>query len=333
MSEFIIMNIKVSVIVPIYGVENHIEKCLISLFEQSMESIEFIFVNDNTKDNSMNILGEIINRYIHLKSRIKIVEHEINLGLSAARNTGLKLASGEYIIHLDSDDWVDSDLYEKMYLIAKEQNADIVCCNFKLIHKSYTEELRLPDDDNNFLDLNKLNFGLLYSSVCNKMVKKELYDKNNLKFFTGLNMWEDVGMMTRLRYHCEKVVFLDKELFYNYNKLNETSIVSVPKEENIIQQIKCAELLDSYLSNKTKDYVLAMHYLKFMAKNDYLFHSEIRNIKKWKNTNQESNLYIFNYSTLSLNRKIIAWMASKNYILLAESMLMLKKILLRVSGK
>lgn len=327
------MNIKVSVIVPIYGVENHIEKCLISLFEQSMESIEFIFVNDNTKDNSMNILGEIINRYIHLKSRIKIVEHEINLGLSAARNTGLKLASGEYIIHLDSDDWVDSDLYEKMYLIAKEQNADIVCCNFKLIHKSYTEELRLPDDDNNFLDLNKLNFGLLYSSVCNKMVKKELYDKNNLKFFTGLNMWEDVGMMTRLRYHCEKVVFLDKELFYNYNKLNETSIVSVPKEENIIQQIKCAELLDSYLSNKTKDYVLAMHYLKFMAKNDYLFHSEIRNIKKWKNTNQESNLYIFNYSTLSLNRKIIAWMASKNYILLAESMLMLKKILLRVSGK
>lgn len=327
------MNIKVSVIVPIYGVENHIEKCLISLFEQSMESIEFIFVNDNTKDNSMNILGEIINRYIHLKSRIKIVEHEINLGLSAARNTGLKLASGEYIIHLDSDDWVDSDLYEKMYLIAKDQNADIVCCNFKLIHKSYTEELRLPDDDNNFLDLNKLNFGLLYSSVCNKMVKKELYDKNNLKFFTGLNMWEDVGMMTRLRYHCEKVVFLNENLFYNYNKLNETSIVSVPKEVNIIQQVKCANLLNEYLSEKCGNYSLAIHYLKFMAKNDYLFNDKIRDIKKWKIINEESNLYIFKYSTLPLNRKLIAWIASKNYILLAETILMVKKVLLNLREK
>ena len=326
------MNIKVSVIVPIYGVEKYIEKCLVSLFEQSMENIEFIFVNDKTKDNSMNILEEIINHYIHLKSRIKVVEHETNLGLSAARNTGLKIASGEYIIHLDSDDWVDSDLYEKMYFMAKEKNADIVCCNFKLIHESYTEELRFSNDENNFLNLNTLNFSLLYSSVCNKMVKRDLYKKNNLKFFTGINMWEDVGMMTRLRYHCKKVVFLDEELFYNYNKLNETSIVSVPKEENIIQQVKCAELLDDYLSNKTKDYVLAIHYLKFMAKNDYLFNDKIRNIKKWKNINEDSNLFIFKYSTLSLNRKFIAWMASKNYIFFTDIILNLKGILSRFNN-
>ncbi len=326
------MNIKVSVIVPIYGVEKHIEKCLVSLFEQSMENIEFIFVNDKTKDNSMNILEEIINHYIHLKSRIKVVEHETNLGLSAARNTGLKIASGEYIIHLDSDDWVDSDLYEKMYFMAKEKNADIVCCNFKLIHESYTEELRFSNDENNFLNLNTLNFSLLYSSVCNKMVKRDLYKKNNLKFFTGINMWEDVGMMTRLRYHCKKVVFLDEELFYNYNKLNETSIVSVPKEENIIQQVKCAELLDDYLSNKTKDYVLAIHYLKFMAKNDYLFNDKIRNIKKWKNINEDSNSFIFKYSTLPLNRKFIAWMASKNYIFFTDIILNLKGILSRFNN-
>lgn len=326
------MNIKVSVIVPIYGVEKYIEKCLVSLFEQSMENIEFIFVNDKTKDNSMNILGEIVNRYIHLKSRIKVVEHENNLGLSAARNTGLKIASGEYIIHLDSDDWVDNDLYEKMYFMAKEKNADIVCCNFKLIHESYTEELKLSNEENNFLNLNKLNFSLLYSSVCNKMVKRDLYEKNNLKFFTGINMWEDVGMMTRLRYHCKKVVFLDEEFFYNYNKLNETSIVSVPKEENIIQQIKCADLLGEYLSNGSKDYGLAIHYLKFMSKNDYLFNDKIRNIKKWKNINEDSNLFIFKYSTLSLNRKFIAWMASKNYIFFTDIILNLKGVLLRFNN-
>jgi len=321
------MNIKISVIVPIYGVEKYIEKCAVSLFEQSMGNIEFIFVNDKTKDNSINILEEVINRYKYLKSRVKVVEHEKNMGLAGARNTGLNYARGEYIIHLDSDDWVDSNLYEKMYFIAKEENADIVCCNFKLIHKSYMEELKFTKNSNNFLNLNELNFGLLYSSVCNKMVKRELYSKNNLKFFPGLNMWEDVGMMSRLRYHCEKVVFLDENLFYNYNKLNETSIVSVPKEENIVQQIKCANLLDEYFSSKFGDYNLAIYYLKFMAKNDYLFNDKIRDIKKWKSINEESNLFIFKYSTLPLNRKFIAWIASKNYIFLAETMLTFKKIL------
>lgn len=321
------MNIKLSIIVPIYGVEKYIEKCLVSLFEQSMDDIEFIFVDDKTKDNSINILEEVVNRYKYLKSRVKVIEHEKNMGLSAARNTGLNYARGEYIIHLDSDDWVDRNLYEKMYFIAKEENADIVCCNFKLIHKSYMEELKFTKNSNKFLNLNELDFGLLYSSVCNKMVKRELYSKNNLKFFPGLNMWEDVGMMSRLRYHCEKVVFLNENLFYNYNKLNETSIVSVPKEENIVQQIKCANLLDNYFSSKCGDYSLAIYYLKFMAKNDYLFNDKIRDIKKWKNINEESNLFIFKYSTLPLNRKFIAWTAYKNYIFLAEIMLTFKKIL------
>ena len=114
-------------------------------------------------------------------------------------------------------------------------------------------------------------------------------------------------------------------------KTEKTSTIKAteqpPKEENIIQQVKCAELLDDYLSNKTKDYVLAIHYLKFMAKNDYLFNDKIRDIKKWKSINEESNLFIFKYSTLPLNRKFIAWTASKNYIFLAEIMLTFKKIL------
>ena len=327
------MNINLSVIVPIYGVEKYIEQCAVSLFEQSMKDIEFIFVNDQTKDNSIKILEAVIDRYEHLKNRIKIINHQKNMGLAAARTTGLGYAKGEYIIHLDSDDWIDKDLYKKMYLIAKEQNADIVCCNFKLIHKSYTEVLKFPDDYNSFLNLNALNFGLLYSSVCNKMVKRKLYNENNLKFFPDLNMWEDVGMMTRLRYHCKKVVFLDEEFFYNYNKLNETSIVSVPKEENIIQQIKCANLLEEYLSNKTKDYSLAISYVKFMAKSDYLFNKNIKNIEKWQNINVDSNVYVFKFRNLPFNMKLIAWLASKNFISSVNFILNIKNKLREYKNK
>ena len=325
------MNINLSVIVPIYGVEKYIEQCAVSLFEQSLKDIEFIFVNDQTKDNSVKILEAVIDRYEHLKNRIKIINHQKNMGQAAARTTGLGYAKGEYIIHLDSDDWVDLNLYQKMYFQAKTENADIVCCNFKFIYKSSVDELKFKQNQKDFLDLNELNFDLLYSSLCNKMVKRELYLKNNLSFFEGVNMWEDLGMMTRLRYHCKKVSFLDENLFYNYNKQNETSIVSVPKEENIIQQIKCANMLDEFFREKLGDYSLIICFLKFMAKSDYLFNDKIRNIKKWQATSKESNLYIFKYSKLPLNMKFIAWVAAKNYIFLANIMFFIKKKLLSVN--
>lgn len=218
-----------------------------------------------------------------------------------------------------------------MYFQAKTENADIVCCNFKFIYKSSVDELKFKQNQKDFLDLNELNFDLLYSSLCNKMVKRELYLKNNLSFFEGVNMWEDLGMMTRLRYHCKKVSFLDENLFYNYNKQNETSIVSVPKEENIIQQIKCANMLDEFFREKLGDYSLIICFLKFMAKSDYLFNDKIRNIKKWQATSKESNLYIFKYSKLPLNMKFIAWVAAKNYIFLANIMFFIKKKLLSVN--
>ena len=110
------MNIKVSVCIPVYGVEKYIEKCARSLFEQTMQDgIEFIFVNDCTKDRSIEILEQVLAEYPHRKEQTRIIHHEKNRGLVAARNTGLAYASGEYIIHCDSDDWVELDMYEKMY--------------------------------------------------------------------------------------------------------------------------------------------------------------------------------------------------------------------------
>ena len=115
---------KVSIIVPVYNVEKYLEKCLDSLVNQSLHDIEIICVNDGSKDDSLDILE----KYAKKDSRIKIINKQ-NQGLSAARNDGLKVAAGEYVGYVDSDDWVDLNFYEKLYESAKKYNAEIASGN------------------------------------------------------------------------------------------------------------------------------------------------------------------------------------------------------------
>ena len=121
---------KVSVIIPVYGVKKYIERCARSLFEQTLDDIEYIFVDDSTPDNSISILRKVLSEYPNREKQVKILHHEKNKGLAQARQTGLKIASGEYIAHCDSDDWVDVHMYEEMYNKAIEEDADVVVCDY-----------------------------------------------------------------------------------------------------------------------------------------------------------------------------------------------------------
>lgn len=120
---------KVSIIVPVYNTEAYLERCLKSLVNQTLKDIEIICIDDGSKDNSVAILK----KYSQLDKRIKIIEQE-NLGVSVARNNGLKLATGEYIGFVDSNDWIDLDFYEKLYNAAKKYDADISACGIKRLH-------------------------------------------------------------------------------------------------------------------------------------------------------------------------------------------------------
>ena len=125
---------KVSVIIPIYGVEKYIERCARSLFEQTLDDIEFIFIDDCSPDKSVEILKTILDEYKQIintrKWAISIEKMPINSGLPAVRKYGVKMANGEYIVHCDSDDWIDSRMLNKMYQKGKEYNADIVVCDY-----------------------------------------------------------------------------------------------------------------------------------------------------------------------------------------------------------
>lgn len=210
---------KVSVIIPIYGVEKYIERCAVSLFEQTLDDIEYIFVDDCTPDRSMEILESIIEKYrLRLKAEKKTVRIErmpTNSGPASVRRHGVQLATGDYIIHCDSDDWVDVDMYRAMYEKAVEEDADVVVCDYKVVNSEGTTINRAKGCHSN--EIHKFREGILFQrdawTLWNKMFRKTAYNKD-LKYPTGA-MGEDKVLCIQLLYKCNKLAYCP-EPFYRY---------------------------------------------------------------------------------------------------------------------
>ena len=237
---------KVSVIVPFYNVEGYIEKCLDTLVNQTLEDIEIILVNDGSKDNSILIAKKFLENY---PKKIVYLEKE-NGGLSDARNFGIPYAKGEYIAFLDSDDYVEKNMYEEMYALAKKENSDMVQCNF------YWE----------YIDKNKKKIGDMqkYSNkkeliikgrveAWNKLIKREILENEEIRFPKGLR-YEDVEFTYKLAPYLEKVSFIDKPFIHYIQRQNSISnsqnertaeifdildnVIKYYKEKNIYEEYK-----------------------------------------------------------------------------------------------
>ena len=130
----------VSIIVPMYEAERYIERCARSLFEQTFYELEYIFVDDFCSDNTIKILKKVKDEYPERKNQIKILHHKTNKGVSAARNSGLDSSTGEYILQVDSDDWIDSSAIELMYEYAKDKNVDLVWTDFIVEYPNDSEK-------------------------------------------------------------------------------------------------------------------------------------------------------------------------------------------------
>ena len=239
-----------------------------------------------------------------------MINHEKNKGLSAARLTGIYIAKGEYIIHCDSDDWVESNMYEQMLNKAKEEKADIVCAGFFYNDggKVYVDTFSSQITTMSICDyLSKIPLGGKYSSLCNKLIKRELYFNNNVFPIEGISMWEDMIVTYRLVYYSKKIAVIPLPLYHYV--FNGDSITSKEKfDKKIVQeQIKCAKIIDAFLKSNGKDeyekYYLQIQFLMFMSKLPYLLNKQIRDLKLWQHTFQESNKYIMRYKELSFFRR------------------------------
>ena len=256
---------KISVIIPVYGVEKYIERCARSLFEQTLDDIEYIFVDDCTFDESITILKKILAEYPERINLTKIERMPENSGLPAVRKHGFNLATGDYIITCDSDDYVEKEMYESMYNMALKSDLDLVQCDIEVVddNKSlytvYPQKKELTSEE-----LKKMIIdGDISNSLCNKLVKSSIYKNAELQFPTR-NMDEDNVVAVQLAYFSNKLGYIKKPYYKAY--LNPSSITNKPGVEQTKKRFKesyaNSQLIISFLksheySNNSKSIIVA----------------------------------------------------------------------------
>lgn len=247
---------KVSVIVPFYNVEPYMERCALSLLNQSLDDIEILFVDDASPDGSRSVLERVI--AAHPRPHVSIITHPVNRGLPAARNSGLSVASGEYVYHCDSDDWVETDMLEKMYELAAAKKADIVYSDFFLTFPDGERWMTNPEFTIAEEMLTKgFLAGRMKFNVWNKLVKRSIYVDNGITFPDGYGMGEDTTMIL-LAAKSRTVAYLP-EAKYHYVKSNPKAFTNT--------------ISDKHLSDFQHNFDRTLHFLEkcdFVDKNKYL---------------------------------------------------------------
>lgn len=269
---------KVTCAVAVYGAEKFIEKCARSLFEQTLEDMEFLFVNDCTPDNSMGVLNRVVLEYPERIHQIKIFNLAVNQGQAAVRNLCLEKASGEYLIFCDPDDWVDKTLYKTMYDAAKESNVDVVQCDYTL-EMNDCSVLQNVNQYKNSIDI--LRSGSFYSlSLCFHLIKNSVVKESGLRTFEGLNSGEDLGYLGRL-FTLPLTVTHILGPVYHYNKANECSATAHFHEDKAKAMLQdCLRLLKEYYAEHNIPLSEMSTILRWMRdqKNSYL---QIGLLKRW----------------------------------------------------
>ncbi|WP_288790683.1 glycosyltransferase family 2 protein [uncultured Elizabethkingia sp.] len=319
----------VSVIIPVYNVQDYIEKCVRSLFEQTYSNIEYIFVDDCGQDRSMEILNTLIKSYPEREPQIKVLVHSKNKGLPAARNTGVNASSGEYICNCDSDDWIALDMVESLVNIAEEKRADIVFCD---LYNVFNDEITVyhQNKKETYVEYLKDFFaGYSQGSVCNKIFKRKLFTDNQIEFPEGLPMLEDLRTIVQLYYYANRIEYLPVPLYY-YVKTRTSSISgdNYQKSKGVsLDRIENVNGIQNFLNEKNITSIdLELGLLKLGAKQNLLINADsIEVFKQWRNIFPEANQYV-KKSHLPLYYKIVAESILKNFWIIPHLWILLKKM-------
>lgn len=231
------MDYKISVIVPVYNVENYLAECLDSIINQSLKDIEIICINDGSKDSSKKILEE----YQYRDDRI-IILNKFNAGYGAACNCGLKLANGEYIAIVEPDDFIDWKMYEELYNLAKSQDADIVKSAYyeywdannnsdeKIVKINWSDDYKMPDEKFKIEECPQLLY--FHPSIWSCIYKNSFLRKNNINFVEPKGAgWADNPFQVKTLCLANKILYTDKAYYY-YRISNPNSSSSVVNINN-----------------------------------------------------------------------------------------------------
>ena len=298
---------KVSVITPFFKVAPFIERCAESLLGQTYPDVEFIFVDDASPDESRAILEQVLAR--HPERNARIVTHAQNKGLPAARNTGLAEATGEFVYHCDSDDWVETDLVEKFVRKAEETGADFLYCDFWLqfeksarymVNPTYTDPEQMIKEG--FLA------GLMKYNVWNKLAKRSLYE--GVSFPGGHGMGEDMTIILAAT-RATKVAHVPEAL-YHYVKLNMNAFSNTFSERHLTDiQFNATRTLKGLATWDVPERDKYLNFFKLNIKLPFLLSGDKNQYRLWREWFPEADKYVLENKHLPFRTRLVQWFAAK----------------------
>jgi len=272
---------KVSIITPIYNAAKTLQRTLSSFLIQDYSCIELVFINDCSRDSSALILEDFVGIYAS-KFEIKVSNHPHNMGVAAARNTGLENATGDFIYFVDADDSLEPDAISKMVAAAERHQADIVGCNWYL---SFSRNKRLmkqahfanPEEAIKWILVGRLRWNLWLF-----MVRRSLYENNNIRFVPGRNMGEDLLVTIQLLLAAQNV-YLIPDALYNYEQSNELSLTKQYTAKHVQEVSYNVRAVEAILASSRfrKPLMHWIPFLKLTIKLPLLIGNKIEQYKKW----------------------------------------------------
>lgn len=232
--------IKLSICVPIYGTEKYIERCARSLFEQNARNVEYIFVNDCTKDQAVEILQKVILEYPNLRDHIRVINHEKNLGLAGARLTGLQNAKGDYVWFVDSDDYIQNGAIAKLAQYMDGINELIA---FNYLYDRNGEIIRFTEKP---FTVSNVLINVVSPSIWKCVTKRSLFFDNGILPIVGINVSEDYLLIARLVVASKKTIFLDSQYLYFYELGNEGSYLHNPNLKSLENTADASVIVAQY---------------------------------------------------------------------------------------
>lgn len=303
----------VSVIIPIYNVEAFIGRCARSLMEQTLRDVEFVFVDDASPDNSVSVLKSVLAEYPHRQQNIILITHQANKGLPAARNRGLDVASGEYIFHCDSDDYMEPRMLELLYTKAKESGADMVWCDWFLTYAARERYMRQPSFSSPGECVRAMLSGAMKFNVWNKLARRSLYADNAVSFPSRYGMGEDLTMI-RLTACALKVAYVPQAL-YHYVKTNSRAFSQTYSPRNLKElRHNVDETARFFLNRDAEQWSPYVAFLKLEAKFPFLISDGRRGeYGRWRDWYPEANAYIRRNRYVSLRSRMLQLLAAHGH--------------------
>lgn len=255
-----------SIIVPVYNVENTLERCVNSICNQGYDDIEIILVNDGSEDNSLRICYKLSK----IDRRIRVISQK-NSGVSAARNLGIEVATGLYIGFVDSDDWIDLDMYSSMYKFIQENNTELVLCNYTQVYgEKYVkrdEFIGIKGNEGQIKEelLSKIlcsGENNMLGSCCRMLISSELLYMNNIKFDIRIRMSEDMMFAIKCIDAASRISLDRKHLYYywiNQNSVTAKYMINIWDDMMVLIEWCNKNILIKYpnlrLGNVSKEYI------------------------------------------------------------------------------